>query len=120
MMSEFDGTVGSFELNEPIKSSIVNEGDDLSDFVFDDDDKFIRRSQEDQDTDPAEWAVVDRRFKYRVYWMPGNDYPPTRENHRVYTLLNFETTDEIVVSERELKTGDWEHIDDTEDTIYDE
>ena len=107
MPVEFDGNVGI---------SIVEEADDLEDFEFGEGDRFVRwHPWGDQRADNDEWAVVERSFQFRVSWIRDRDDIPTRESHRTYKLLSRETFNEVYLSERDLKRGDWRHIEEIEE-----
>lgn len=107
MPVEYDGNIGY---------SLVEDGDDLEDFEFDEGDRFVRwYPWGNERADDDEWAVVERSFQYRVSWIRDRDDIPTRESHRTYKLLSRNTFNEVYLSERDLKRGDWVPVEETED-----
>lgn len=89
--------------------------DDLRDYEFDGDTEFVRwHPWGDERAGDDVWHVKERSWKYTVSWIRDRDDPPLREDHRIYTLMNRETWDEIDVSERELQRGEWKPLAEVE------
>ena len=92
--------------------STKDEASDRDEFAFDQEDLFVRYAPwGDERTDEDCWAVVGLVFEYEVSWIQGRDDIPTAVDHRHYRLRSYHTFDDILVSERELKRGDWIHVD---------
>jgi hypothetical protein len=88
--------------------STAEQSDDLDAFAFEPGDVLVRwfrfgNTRPDEKT----WTILARTFRYRLTWVRERDDSPTREHHRQYTLWCNETLDRMIISEAELKHGDW-------------
>ncbi|WP_248911056.1 hypothetical protein [Halocatena marina] len=92
-----------------IGACIIEDADDLEQFTFEPGEE-IRRLTPPTDSDEI-WLVGSRSWAYRVSWIRGRDDPPTRADHRRYSMIEKESWEEREVSEAELLYGAWDHTE---------
>lgn len=97
------------EAERGIGTCIIEDADDLDAFTFESG-KEVRRLTPPTDQDEI-WIVGSRSWVYRVTWVRDRDDPPTRADHRRYSLIEKESWEEREVSEAELLYGAWERVD---------
>lgn len=104
---------GSVEtvLEESYGRSVVTQSDPIEEYEYGFDDAFVRWSPwGDRPRSDEVWKVTNIIFKHKTTWLRDRDNPTTREDHRVYVLLNKETFDELHVPESDILSGEWRHI----------
>lgn len=88
---------------------VREEADDLDAFEFETGDRLARFHNHPELNEPDQWAVVERRFKYTVRYLPDRDGIPHPSEHRIYDLAN-EEFEETTVTEFDL-LNEWVRVE---------